>query len=107
MKIEDITFSPYKIHWVEFTPDKGCVTAHDQKQFGFMITFPKLRKVHRWFPTKPQAVEFLTRFNKKLDKNYTCLICTDKQFGMADENEDYEIQFTEAQKKEVYHLYAK
>lgn len=72
-----------------------------------MITFPKLRKVHRWFPTKPQAVEFLTRFNKKLDKNYTCLVCTDKQFGMADEDEDYEIQFTEAQKKEIYRLYAK
>lgn len=107
MKKEDITFSPYKIHWVEFTPVKGYVTTHDQKQFGLMITFPKLRKVHRWFPTKPQAVEFLTRFNKKLDKNYTCLICTDKQFGMADENEDYEIQFTEAQKKEIYHLYAK
>lgn len=107
MNTFDITLSPYKIHWVEFKPCKGIVTRNDQKQFGAMVTLPKLDKFYRWFPSKAQAVEFLTRFNKKLDKDYTCLICTDKQFGMAQEDEDYEITFTEAQKKEVYRLYAK
>ena len=40
--MNDINLSPYKIVWVEFTPKKGYVTIHDQKQFGAMLTIPKL-----------------------------------------------------------------
>lgn len=39
-----------------------------------------------------------------LDKEYTCLICTDKQYGLAEASNNYEIPFTEKQRKEVYKL---
>lgn len=102
--MNDINLSPYKIVWVEFTPKKGYVTIHDQKQFGAMLTIPKINKHYRWFTNKDEAVKYLTSFRKPLDKEYTCLICTDKQYWLAEESNDYEIPFTEKQKKEVYKL---
>lgn len=103
--MNDITLSPYKIVWVEFKPKKGYVTRHDQKQFGAMLTIPKIYRHYRWFTSKEEAVKFLTTFRKPLDKEYTCLICTDKQYGIAEESKDYKIPFTDKQRKEVYKLY--
>ena len=103
--MNDINLSPYKIVWVEFKPKKGYVTMHDQKQFGAMLTIPKINRHYRWFTNKDEAVKFLTSFRKPLDKEYTCLICTDKQYGLAEESNDYEIPFTDKQRKEVYKLY--
>ena len=103
--MNDINLSPYKIVWVEFKPIKGYVTRHDQIQFGSMLTFPKINRHYRWFTNKDEAVKFLTSFRKPLDKEYTCLICTDKQYGLAEESNDYEIPFTDKQRKEVYKLY--
>lgn len=103
--MNDITLSPYKIVWVQFKPKKGYVTRHDQKQFGAMLTIPKINLHYKWFTSKEEAVKFLTTFRKPLDKEYTCLICTDKQYGLAEESKDYEVPFTEQQRKEVYKLY--
>lgn len=103
--MNDIALSPYKIVWVEFKPNKGYVTRHDQKQFGAMLTIPKINRHYRWFTSKEEAVKFLTTFRKPLDKEYTCLICTDKQYGIAEESKGYEIPFTDKQRKEVYKLY--
>ena len=102
--MNEINLSPYKIVWVEFTPKKGYVTTHDQKQFGAMLTIPKINKHYRWFTNKDEAVKYLTSFRKPLDKEYSCLICTDKQYGLAEPGNNYEIPFTEEQRKEVYKL---
>lgn len=97
--------SPYKIVWVEFFPFYGYVTQHDQKQLGAIETFSK-RKTHReCFQNKDVALNFLRSFSKKLDKSYRCLISTDKQFGMAKEENNYEIKYTDKQKKEVFYLF--
>lgn len=55
-------------------------------------------------PHKLSCMEYLTSFRKPLDKEYTCLICTDKQYGLAEASNNYEIPFTEKQRKEVYKL---
>ena len=102
--MNDINLSPYRIVWVEFTPSKGYVSQHDQKQFGAALTIPKINKHYKWFTSKDEAVKYLTSFRKPLDKEYTCLICTDKQYGLAEASNDYEIPFTEKQNKEVYKL---
>lgn len=102
--MNNINLSPYKIVWVEFKPKRGYVTRHDQKQFGAMLTIPKINKHYRWFTNKDEAVKYLTSFRKPLDKEYTCLICTDKQYGLAEASNNYEIPFTEEQRKEVYKL---
>lgn len=70
-----------------------------------MLTIPKINKHYRWFTNKDEAVKYLTSFRKPLDKEYTCLICTDKQYGLAEASNNYEIPFTEEQRKEVYKLY--
>lgn len=101
----DNNLSPYKIVWVEFIPFYGYVTQHDQKQLGAIETFSK-RKTHReCFQNKDVALNFLRSFSKKLDKSYRCLISTDKQYEMAKEENNYEIQYTDKQKKEVFYLF--
>lgn len=69
-----------------------------------MLTIPKIKKHYKWFTNKDEAVEYLASFRKPLDKEYTCLICTDKQYGLAEASNNYEIPFTEKQRKEVYKL---
>lgn len=69
-----------------------------------MLTIPKIKKHYKWFTNKDEAVEYLTSFRKSLDEEYTCLICTDKQYGLAEASNNYEIPFTEKQRKEVYKL---
>lgn len=69
-----------------------------------MLTIPKINKHYRWFTNKDEAVKYLTSFRKPLDKEYACLIYTDKQYGLAEASNNYEIPFTEEQRKEVYKL---
>lgn len=104
MKTNNITLSPYQIVWVEFFPNKGFVTAHDQKALGAFYTITRLKTFRRPFPSKASALSFIHAFSKKLDKCYTCLISTDKQYGMAKESENYAIPYTEKQKTEKYYL---
>lgn len=47
----------------------------------------------------------MRNFRKRLDKNYRCYISSDKQFGMAREENGYKIPYTEKQLKEVFILY--
>lgn len=103
--MSNINLSRYEIVWVEFIPSKGYVTKHDQKLLGALDTFNKLKSFKRCYPNKNAAISFIRTFNKKLDKNYRCLISTDKQYGMAKEENGYKIPYTEKQLKEVYILY--
>lgn len=103
--MSNINLSPYKIVWVEFIPSKGYVTKHDQKLLGALDAINKLKSFKMCYPNKNAAVSFIRTFNKRLDKNYRCLISTDKQFGMAKKENGYKIPYTEEQKKEVYILY--
>lgn len=57
--MNNINLSPYKIVWVEFKPKKGYVTRHDQKQFGAMLTIPKINKHYRWFTNKMKQLNIL------------------------------------------------
>lgn len=104
MKKNNITLSPYKVVWVEFFPYKGLVTLHDQKALGAFSPSAHLKTYRKPFPSKEAAISFIRTFSKKLDKYYTCLISTDKQYGMAKESENYAIPYTEKQKAEKYIL---
>ena len=104
MKNEEITLSPYKGVWVEFFPSKGFVTLHDQNALGAFFPTKRLKTYRKPFPSKADALSFIRFFSKKLDKCYTCLISTDKQYEMAKVSENYAIPYTEKQKGEKYHL---
>lgn len=104
MNTSDITLSPYKGVWVEFFPNKGFVTLHDQKALGAFFPSARLKTYRKPFLTKESALSFIRTFSKKLDKCYTCLISTDKQWSMAKESEDYAIPYTEKQKADKYIL---
>ena len=107
MKPSDIKLSPYKIVWVELFPNKGFVTVHDQRVFGSAYPTPRLKTYRKVFGNKAAALAFINRFSKKLNKSYTCLLSTDKQFGMAKESEGYAIPYTKKQLKEKYYINAK
>lgn len=107
MKPSEVNLSPYKLVWVEFFPNKGFVTMHDQRAFEASFPSPRLKTYRKPFASKQRAVSFLISFNKKLDKNYTCLICTDKQYGLAKESEGYRIPYTKKQLEEKYYINAK
>lgn len=62
-------------------------------------------KHYKHFPSKQDALNWLANFNAtRLDKSYSCRLCTDKQFGLAKAENDYAIPFTSEQLKEVYYL---
>ena len=107
MKTSEVKLSPYKLVWVEFIPSKGSVTIHDQKAFGASFPWSRLKTYRKPFASKERAVSFIISFNKKLDKSYTCLISTDKQYGMAKESEGYKIHYTQKQLNEKYYINAK
>ena len=99
------TLSPYKIWWVEFVPDKGCVTRHDRAALGDALLLGKRSPFYRRpFPSKRAAVDFLINFRKRLDKRYTCYLFTDKQFTMANPETGYAIPYTAKQKNNPYYL---
>lgn len=106
MNSNDITFSPYKLVWVEFFPNKGYVTIHDQKAFGAICLWSKMKTFHMPFASKQDAVSFIISFNKKLDKSYTCLIATAKQYALAKESEGYKIPYTQKQLENKYYINA-
>lgn len=106
MKPIDIKISPYILVWVEFFPNKGCVTIHDQKALGAFFPWSKMKTYRKPFANKERAVSFLISFCKKLDKSYTCLISTDKQYSMAKESEGYKIPYTRKQLENRYYINA-
>lgn len=105
MTNSNITLSAYKVTWVEFFPIDGkTVTIHDQKALGAIVTHKGLKTFRRSFASMTDAKSFLNSFYKTLDKGYTCLFSTDKQFSLAKESDNYAIPYTEQQKKSPYHL---
>lgn len=99
------TFSSYQIHWVEFFPTTKCnVSKHDQKVFGAISVFEKQSTYKKHFPSKQAAIDYLRNFNSAIDDRYRCRIFTDKQFGMAKEEEGYAIPYTKKQAKEEYFI---
>lgn len=108
------TCNRYKITWAEITPKSGIVTRHDQKAFGEFIIYRNLPSLRKCFASKEDAVNYVTNFNKRLDKKYTvrffidksdtALFFTDKQFSMAKEADKYRIEYTQKQLQEVYTL---
>ena len=77
--MNNINLSPYKIVWIEYIPSKGYVTKHDQKLLGALEAIDKLKTFKMCYPSIKAAMSFISNFRKKLDKNYRCLISTDKQ----------------------------
>ena len=104
MKTNEIKLSPYKLIWVEFIPNKGFVTMHDQRAFEASFPTPRLKTYRKPFGNKAAALSFINHFSNKLDKCYTCLLSTDKQYGMAKESEGYAIPYTQEQLKEKYYI---
>ena len=104
MKTNEIKLSPYKLIWVEFIPNKGFVTMNDQRAFEASFPTPRLKTYRKPFGNKAAALSFINHFSKKLDKCYTCLLSTDKQYGMAKESEGYAIPYTQEQLKEKYYI---
>lgn len=97
--------SPYRITWAEFFPAYGVVTKHDRKQFGEILTDYKSPKTYRrHFPSKAKAVEYLTNFNKRLDKMYTVRLFSDRQFSLAKQSENYRIHYTRKQWNETFEI---
>ena len=98
-------FSPYKIYWAEFTPTTGrVVTQHDQKALGAIQVWRGQKNYRRHFASKEKALEFVNKFDKKLDKRYQVRLFTDKQFGMAKQENGYAIPYTKKQLAEVYYI---
>ena len=103
--MSNINLSPYEIVWIEYIPIKGYVTKHDQKVLGALDAIDKLKTFKMCYANKNAAMYFIRTFRKRLDKDYRCLIFTDKQYGMAKEENGYKIPYTEKQLEEVYTLY--
>ena len=80
------------------------VTKHDQKRLDPCSIGWRKKSLRRHFPSKEKAISFLTTFDKKLDKRYMVRLFTDRQFGMAKQEEDYAIPYTKKQMKEVYYV---
>lgn len=97
--------SPYHIWWIEFIPAQGCVTKHDRAAFGDKLLLGnRSPRYMRWFPSKQEAINFLSDFSKRLDKRYTCYLFTDKQLGMAKPETGYAIPYTRKQLENPYYL---
>lgn len=106
MKTKSIELSAYKIYWAEFTPMTGkVVTKHDRKQLGEPLydnVSPKYFRKH--FANKEAALGFIKSFHKPLSKRYMVRLFTDKQFGMATQENGYAIPYTKKQLEEVYYV---
>lgn len=93
----DITISPYKTVWAEFVPTSGKVTVHDQKAFGAIHIVKNAKSYRKSFALEQDARTFVRRFNKALDTSYKVFYSTDKQFGLAKEENGYAIPYTQKQ----------
>ena len=96
--------SPYIVTWVEFTANSGKVLKSDiqiiEGRKYYTESMPN-GKYYKHFPNKAAAIAFIQNFDKKLKKQYTCRLCTDKQFGTA---KNFDIKFTKRQLEEIYTL---
>lgn len=104
MKTNEITPNPYKINWVFFIPGNGIVPLADQRRIDGTrhgIWHPRERSHQKWFVNKETATRYVKTLRGRLSKPYKVIMCTDKQFGMA-QAPDYMPAFTEKQKAEAF-----
>lgn len=108
MKTSNVTISAYKIYWAEFTPVKGkyitkkdiaTIEGYTDRYIGRYNT-----NYRKHFPSKEHALEFINNFDRKLSKRYMVRLFTDKQFGMAKQENNYAIPYTKKQLEEVYYV---
>lgn len=108
MTTSNVRFSAYKIYWAEFTPvtgkyitkkDIATIQGHADRYIGRYNT-----NYFKHFASKERALEFINNFNKKLSKRYMVRLFTDKQFGMAKQENGYAIPYTKKQMEEVYYV---
>jgi len=108
MTTSNVTLSAYKIYWAEFTPvtgkyitkkDIATIQGHTDRYIGRYNT-----NYRKHFVSKERALEFINNFNKKLSKRYMVRLFTDKQFGMAKQENGYAIPYTKKQLAEVYYI---
>ena len=106
MKTSNITYSPYKHFWIEFTPVSGnfilkkdiiTIKGYSDRFIGRYNKFYRIP-----FASKENALEYIRNFNKKLSKRYMVRLFTDKQFEMAKREEGFAIHYTKKQLNEVY-----
>lgn len=104
----NITLSAYKIYWAEFTPvtgkfvtkkDIAAIKGFSDRYIGRYNTYYR-----HHFASKERALEFIKNFDKKLSKRYKVRLFTDKQFGMAKQENGYAIPYTKKQLAEVYYI---
>ncbi len=95
-----------KVTWIEFFPVTGkIVPMIDRKILGDTLLLAGRYKTYRKnFPSKEAALNYLNTIRGKLSKNYKCLLSTDKQFGMASEEDGYSIPYTKKQLQEAYYV---
>lgn len=108
MKTPNVTQSAYKIYWAEFTPVKGkyitkkdiaVIQGNSDRYIGRYNT-----NYRKHFASKDRALEFIKNFDKKLSKRYMVRLFTDKQLGMAKQENGYAIPYTKKQLEEVYYV---
>ena len=100
--------SPYKVYWAEFTPTTGkYVTKKDIATIqGYSSRYDGRynKNFRKHFASKERALEFITTFSKKLSKRYMVRLFTDKQFGLACQENGYAIPYTKKQMQEIYYI---
>lgn len=100
--------SAYKIYLAEFTPTTGkYITKSDIatiEGYADRYTGRYNTNYRKHFASKERALEFINNFNKKLSKRYMVRLFTDKQFGMAKQENGYAIPYTKKQLEEVYYI---
>lgn len=96
-------FSQYKIIWVEFSPITGKATKKDIAKIDgiYYNSAFKNGKYYKHFANKESAINFLKTFDKKLSKQYSCKLFTDKQFSNI---VNWVVSFTQKQQQEIYYI---
>ena len=105
-KKSQLVVNRYVVTWAEFFPTAGIVTKHDSKQIDghFGANWGSTKTYRKHFANKHRAIEWITAFNKPLDKTYKVRLFTDKQFSMAKFENGYKIPYTRKQWEEVYSI---
>lgn len=98
----DTALNAYHVYWINFVPESGIVTKHDQITLGAIYAWNNQKEFNHAFGSKEDALSFLKDFSKKLNKRYACRLYTDKQFSLRKEGEP--IPFTTKQLNEVYYI---
>jgi len=80
-----IVLNPYRIYWFTMIPLKGIVTKKDARIIsGMRNSFSRDSEISVHNGSKEKALQRIEALKGKLSKPYSCVLYTDKQFGMRD-----------------------